>query len=45
MHNAPDSFTNDDTCLIDENYDDGMDTFSSVTPPPPYNIPPPPYAP
>lgn len=44
MHNAPDSFTNDDTCLIDENYDDRSD-FNNLTPPPPYNVPPPPYTP
>lgn len=34
----------DDRCLID-GFDDGLDTFNSPTPPPPYSIPPPPYTP
>ncbi|KAJ8961982.1 hypothetical protein NQ314_005764, partial [Rhamnusium bicolor] len=34
----------DDRCLID-GFDDGLDTFNSPTPPPPYSILPPPYTP
>lgn len=34
----------DDRCLID-GFDVDDDTFNTPTPPPPYNIPPPPYTP
>lgn len=42
MHNS--SYNNDDACLI-ENFEDSLNTFNNPSPPPPYNIPPPPYTP
>ncbi|XP_017774877.1 PREDICTED: transmembrane protein 127-like [Nicrophorus vespilloides] len=34
----------DDACLID-GFEEGFEAFNSPAPPPPYNVPPPPYAP
>ncbi|CAH1119280.1 unnamed protein product [Phaedon cochleariae] len=42
-YNSP-YLRDDDRCILDA-FDDGLDTFYSPTPPPPYSILPPPYTP